>query len=58
MPRVTIAAMTALLAIAAAACSGDPVSNEQPDPNALEEITPEEAGFSAFALLEAVAGFQ
>ncbi len=58
MHRVTTTAMTAVLVTAVAACSGDPVSNEQPDPNALEEITPEEAGFSAFALTEAVAGFQ
>jgi len=50
--------MTAVLVTAVAACSGDPVSNEQPDPNALEEVTPEEAGFSSAALQQAVAGFE
>jgi CubicO group peptidase (beta-lactamase class C family) len=38
-------------------CSDDPFVPE-PDPNALEHITPEEAGFSPAALQQAVDGFE
>ncbi|UCD24299.1 MAG: serine hydrolase [Gemmatimonadota bacterium] len=58
MHTSTSITLVAMIAGAAIACSDSPTSHEQPNPNALEEITPEEAGFSAFALMEAVAGFQ
>jgi CubicO group peptidase (beta-lactamase class C family) len=48
------------MALAAATlngCSDDPVSNE-PDPNALEFITPEEAGFSSTALQQVLVQFE
>lgn len=45
------------VALAIPACSEDPVSNE-PDPNALEYVTPEEVGFSSTALQDAVDGFE
>jgi CubicO group peptidase (beta-lactamase class C family) len=55
--RAMLAGLTALLLGAGIRCSESPVSSE-PDPNALEHVTPEEVGFSSAALQQAVAGFE
>ena len=57
MRKSTIAIYAAVLALPIPACSEDPVSSE-PDPNALEYVTPEEVGYSSTAIQEAVAGFE
>ncbi len=57
MRKSTIAIYAAVLTLPIHACSEDPVSSE-PDPNALEYVTPEEVGFSSTAIQEAVAGFE
>jgi hypothetical protein len=54
MHRATIAVLAVMLGAAGGGCSGDPVSSapdrNEPDPNALEYVTPEDVGFSSAAL--------
>lgn len=56
MQKLSLIFLAAGLVLTVPACS-DSVSSE-PDPNALEFVTPEEVGFSSAALQEALAGFE
>jgi CubicO group peptidase (beta-lactamase class C family) len=57
-PRLVPVAVI-LAALVAAACSDDPVSSDHdPDPNALEHVTPEEVGFSSAELEDARAYYE
>jgi CubicO group peptidase (beta-lactamase class C family) len=55
--RIVLSAAIVSAVATAIACSGDPVSSD-PDPNALEYVTPEEVGFSSAALENAQEHFE
>ena len=57
MRKATSAVWAAAGAAFILGCSGDPTSSE-PDPNALEFVTPEQVGFSSAALQEIVGQFE